>query len=779
MARAQSIGLVTNTANGQVNGQDQVNIINTPTNGYYQLEVDAGYSEYYHSGWINSGYRSNSWFNENHYIKKGSVNNTSITPSTATQTVRVTDGYYPSNVDITVSAMANATINTPSGSKQQSKPTFSINTTTGVVTASVAATNGTAYANVTSAGYTPKVDKSGNFQMTASSNTYPIPNGYVHTIGAINVLSDGGIKLSGNPQSSYKLSLRATSNSVTQTNGFVNTTYVKYDYDDYNYYINNQTISNTSITPYTNGTAQTVTVSEGYRDTDATITVAGVASATRSAGSASVLNNSNGNVRYYVNTTAGYTPANNQAYYLQLNTKAGATLMVGNSWTVVINAGQFAIGDINVKAGVGNLSVGYASVNNSNGNVTYYRNISTAGYIDKNTSPSYLQLNTKAGGTTPITGNTKIVNAGQFVTGDVYATVTAGVLGKDTASSTITSDGLVTNISNGAVNASDNIKTATGANSKYRIKAVGSGGANVTTAGYLTAGTKNNNSATSYIYVNKATASTTQPTASATAGTASVTLTNIASSSSATDYKIVATATGGSASTTAGSASVSEGYAPSATTASVSAKSNSGATNTQTVYLKKATSSVTNQTVTGTIAGTAASATTTITGMETTATNTGFIVSASASANSGKITGGSKTAYANITDGYSASAVSASAVASVSTVNAVTNSSSNTQYIKASTISDFSAKYKAQSTPTFSYNATTGVLTASVAKTTQAVYRNVTTGYVGTANTTGMTFTMNASSGTYNIISSIRGGFKSPIDGKGSVASGAVGSITR
>ena len=137
--------------------------------------------------------------------------------------------------------------------------------------------------------------------------------------------------------------------------------------------------------------------------------------------------------------------------------------------------------------------------------------------------------------------------------------------------------------------------------------------------------------------------------------------------------------------------------------------------------------------------------------METTTTNTGFIVSASASANSGTITGGTKTAYANITDGYSASAVSASAVATVSKVSAVTKSNSNTQYIKAATVSDYSAKYKAQSKPTFSINTTTGIVTASVAATSQDVYRNVSTGYVGTANTTKMTFTMNASSNTYNV----------------------------
>lgn len=154
------------------------------------------------------------------------------------------------------------------------------------------------------------------------------------------------------------------------------------------------------------------------------ISVSGtVASATRSAGSAAVLNNSNGNVRYYVNTTAGYTAANTQAYYLQLNTKAGGTTSVTTTETTLINAGQFAVGAIKAKATAGTLAAGTASVlNNSNGNIRYYRNVSAAGYIAANTTAYYLQLNTKAGSTTYVNGTgTTLVNAGQFVTGAIIA----------------------------------------------------------------------------------------------------------------------------------------------------------------------------------------------------------------------------------------------------------------------------------------------------------------------------------------------------------------------
>ena len=69
---------------------------------------------------------------------------------------------------------------------------------------------------------------------------------------------------------------------------------------------------------------------------------------TLAAGSAAVLNNSNGNIRYYVNTTAGYTAANTTAYYLQLNTKAGQTFTV-SAETTLVNAGQFVVSPIKAK----------------------------------------------------------------------------------------------------------------------------------------------------------------------------------------------------------------------------------------------------------------------------------------------------------------------------------------------------------------------------------------------------------------------------------------------
>ena len=243
-------------------------------------------------------------------------------------------------------------MNNPSGSKQQSTPAITVYAN-GLVSATSAATSGTAYANVTTSGYIAAATKSGTFTMSASA--------------------------------------AGTKQLTTQAGGTTTIT------------------GNTKIVAN-----QTFTTGDVY---------ATVAAATRSAGSASVLNNSNGNVRYYVNTTAGYTAANTTAYYLQLNTKAGGTTTVTTTETTLVNAGQFVTGAIKAKATAGTLAAGTAAVlNNSNGNVRYYRNVSAAGYIAANTTAYYLQLNTKGGGTTSVNGTaTTLVNAGQFVTGAIKA----------------------------------------------------------------------------------------------------------------------------------------------------------------------------------------------------------------------------------------------------------------------------------------------------------------------------------------------------------------------
>ena len=111
-------------------------------------------------------------------------------------------------------------------------------------------------------------------------------------------------------------------------------------------------------------------------------------------------------------------------------TASGATVTYNINAT--ITAGYQAAGTkwINGTKAVatGTLAAGTAAVlNNANGNVRYYRNVSTAGYLAANTTAYYLQLNTKAGGTTTVSSNTLLVNAGQFVTSALYATPAAAV----------------------------------------------------------------------------------------------------------------------------------------------------------------------------------------------------------------------------------------------------------------------------------------------------------------------------------------------------------------
>ena len=241
--------------------------------------------------------------------------------------------------------------------------------------------------------------------------------------------------------------------------------------------INGVQQDNIYITPSTS--AQTV-MDKGCFLAANHIIVNAVSAGTLAAGSAAVLNNSNGNIRYYRNVTAaGYIAVNNTAYYLQLNTKAGGTTTITGN-TKLINAGQFAIGDIYATVTAGTLAAGSAAVlNNANGNIRYYRNVTTAGYIAANTTAYYLQLNTKAGGTTTITGNTKIVNAGQFVIGDMYATVASG---SASATPLYGCDGRVINASNHAVDVTDKIALTTEANNRYKLHSLAR---KSTTAGYI------------------------------------------------------------------------------------------------------------------------------------------------------------------------------------------------------------------------------------------------------------------------------------------------------
>lgn len=282
-------------------------------------------------------------------------NNLTITPTASDQVVMNRNEFLVANHIIVKSASSGPKgALSASGVATAPKPSFSINSSIGVVTATVAGFTGTSYANVSTVGYVDTSNnKTGTVTGTGNSNTYTVPNGYIHTIGSISVYENSGIKFAEGPTNARELRLKADSEFVQNVNGYINSAYLRNDFDTYSYYINNQTISATTVTPSTS--AQTVTVSEGYRDAAATITVSAMGAGTLAAGSAAVLNNSNGNIRYYRNVSkAGYLATNTTAYYLQLNTKAGSTTTVTSTGeTTLVNAGQFVTGAIKVKGGSG------------------------------------------------------------------------------------------------------------------------------------------------------------------------------------------------------------------------------------------------------------------------------------------------------------------------------------------------------------------------------------------------------------------------------------------
>ena len=542
-------------------------------------------------------------------------------------------GYYPSNVSKSVNA---GSATTPATTITIGAPTLSLNATTGIVSSTAPSKTQNVTPTVV-AGYVT-AGTAGTITAKSTASNVNIGLATLSKSNASAGLSSDGLWNGSSLNSSdkitlatesaanyYKLTASGSGGAIITAPGYIANNTSNSNTAANAYWIAKSNLADgLIIVPHTDGTSATVNVSAGYINQTKTITVTGMpqgelskydAYAGTSVSSEGLYNSSNGGVNtsdrmsitssatngYYRLTSTGYggaivtkrgflevgtnntTIANHQTFIAKGSVNKTSVTPSTSSQTVRVTQGYIPSNvDITISAmasgalsasGNGAASTPSFSVNTSTAVLTASvakstgtarANVSTNGYVDtsKNTSATF-----------DITASSNTYN---------ILAKNPGTLSKTAATSTTASSGLVTNISNGAVNASDKILTVAGANEKYKISGTGGAGANVTTAGWLAAGTTVSNSTSSAIYVNKATATSTQPNASATAGTASVTLTNIASSSSATDYKIVATATGGSASITAGSATISEGYAPTATTASVSAKSASGATNTPT-----------------------------------------------------------------------------------------------------------------------------------------------------------------------------------------------------
>lgn len=321
---------------------------------------------------------------------------------------------------------------------------------------------------------------------------------------------------------------------------------------------------------------------------------------------------------------------------------------------------------------------------------------------------------------------------------DGGCTVGGGGLTAGSGSSSINVNGLWdgTNVST-----TDKIAmTTTATNGYYKLGTTGKGTVNraaitdTHTAGWIPAKSTTNvsdatslssNSGTSTYYVKKATNSKTNGTASATANAGTASITKAASASvsitdnigtttkpngtAGTDYWAlsasagsgIATATGGSASAsvTASSATVSDGYNPSSVTVSTTASSTGNKTgNTATTtestasatrYITKSTASKTDATASASVnKNPSASASVTTGGIETTTTNTGYSMTGSASAASGTATASVTASSASVTAGYNPSTVSTSTAAKSATSTEKTASDSKTVYIKAASFAN-------------------------------------------------------------------------------------------
>lgn len=335
-------------------------------------------------------------------IKVGTVTNTQGTASGATVTgsVNITQGWVEAqNISIS-GTVASGSATTPAKTVYTAAPTATINQNNGLIT--VAAKSGTLSVTPTvSAGY------------VSSGTAGTITATYNGTTLQLTTKTGAG--------SNYQNNLYIT----PYTNGTAQTIMNRNEYLVANHIIVNGVSAGSATTPattvYTAAPSVTITNSNGY------VTVA------KATGTKSVTPTVSAG--YVSAGTAGTITATVNATGLQLNTKAGGTTTVTSSTAVtLINAGQFAIGDIKANVNAGVLSAGTAAVlNNSNGNIRYYRNVSTAGYIAANTTAYYLQLNTKAGSSTGVNATeVTLINAGQFAVGAIKAKAQAATFNTTT-----------------------------------------------------------------------------------------------------------------------------------------------------------------------------------------------------------------------------------------------------------------------------------------------------------------------------------------------------------
>ena len=655
------------------------------------------------SGYTEAGQRSGTVTitgNTNTYsVGVGSVTGEFNTTSKNVEVTK-TAGYIGSGTENI--QIGSASINAPSGSKTIDKPAMAFNTETGVVTATVSTTTATAYANVTTAGYTETGTKSGSVSITGNSNTYTVGVGTVN--GEFNTTS-------GNVE-------------ITKTAGYITAG------------TDNVALGSATI----NAPSGSATQSKPTFSWDATNRKL-TASVAATSGTA------------YANvTTAGYVAS---------GTKSGSFSMGESS-----NTYTMAAAEINAPSGSAVQSKPTFSIDNTNGIVTgsvaatsgtAYANVTTAGYtatgaksgtFTMTASSNTYQLNTKAGGTTTVTSSTAVtlINAGQFATGDIKANVNAGAIDAPSGSAQQSTPTFSFDATNRKITASVAAKNGTA----YR---------NITTAGYLGTNTTGGNfqmTASSNTYtidaaaINAPAGSAAQSTPSFSWDATNRKLTATVAATSGTAYANVTTAGYTATGTKSGAFTMTESsniYTMAAAT--INAPSGSK---------KQSTPAVTINTQTGLVsassAATSGTAYANVTGAGYTGTGTKsgtFSLTASDAGTLQLTVKSSSDATPNYQNNYYVAPYTNGVAQTIMNRNEyLVANHIIVNGIPAGAINDPSGSAQ-QSTPTFSFDATTRKITASVAAKNGTAYRNVTTaGYLATSSTGG-NFQMTASSNTYTI----------------------------
>ena len=232
----------------------------------------------------------------------------------------------------------------------------------------------------------------------------------------------------------------------------------------------------------------------------------------------------------------------------------------------------------------------YVTLSTSAGSVKAKASVGTEGYVKSET-------NETAATSVSVSGNgTKLyIPAGAYAGSVSSHSITTTPVVTGALSGKITTIGTTTKPS--GTDGTDYWSVTPGGSVTTTGVSTAKGKATISTAGYIPTGNNESSAHTVNItptvsngttrYLTKATTSTSSGTATATAGSASTSVTGMVTTTTNTGYSVSATATGGSASVTASSVTVGTGYNPSSVTASTTAQSSTGDNASQTKYIQK------------------------------------------------------------------------------------------------------------------------------------------------------------------------------------------------